>query len=1181
MSRRSIANAIATAIGSAVLIVGVGSPAIAAPASSARSAAVQKIRFLPPEHFKAGRYIVALSDASAATYTGGVSGYAATHPGTGRQLKAGSADVTKYTKYLGDKQKTAAKAVGASIDYSYTLALNGFAAQLSAKQATELSKRSGVAAVVPDTILHPQATPDYDFLGLEHDANGIDDGVWSQIGGPANAGKGVVVGDLDTGISPENPSFAGEPLGTTASTSTPYLDGSTITFDKADGNTFTGVCQTDGADEDGSWTADDCSTKIIGARYYNAGFGAGQPIGPQPIEYLSPRDGAGHGSHTASTAAGDYGVDATVGGTDFGAISGMAPAAKIAMYKVCWSGPDASVETDDGCATSDMVAAINQAVADGVDVLNFSIGGGAAQTTYSPTDQAFLGAAAAGIFVSTSAGNSGPGATTLDNASPWYTTVAASTIPSYEGTVALGDGTSYPGATITVPGAGVSGPLVRADQLAAPGVAADEALLCGPGDLDAAAAAGKVVFCARGVYDRVAKSAEVARAGGIGMVLANPTANSLDLDEHSVPTIAVDAPYYQAIYDYAGTAGATATLTGSNTSGIETPTPQVAGFSSRGPVEAAGSDVLKPEISAPGVSIIADGPSVPGADGYTPTFEFMSGTSMASPHIAGLAALYLGVHPTASPAEIKSAMMTTAYDTVDAAGAPMSDPFTQGAGEVDPTKYFHPGLLYLNGYADWMNYLKGAGYPVVGTAVDPTELNLPSISIGSFTKPETVTRTVTSTQAGRYTPTVSVPGFDAVVSPSTLNFTASGTSASYTVTFTRTSAPLDQFATGALDWVGSGAAEGITVHSPIAARPVSAVAPASVSGTGISGSVAIPITNGAAGVPAVTTVGLAKPEIQADDGTATDSTHSGGGSSSDATTNDHLYLVQLPEGTAIAKFAEDAIPASALDYDLYVYQVTLDSTGAISGVLNQWQSATSSADEEVELNDPAAGYYVLEVSLYSGSGDFDVTATLLSQGAGAGGFAAKATGAATAAGSANTVTASWSGLEPDTSYLGLVQFGDGGPETIVNVASGPAPSIPIANTKKPKITGKGQVGASLTASSGSWSVSGVGLAYQWSANGKPIASATASSYRVAAADAGAKITVTVTASKTGYVSASASSAPIVIEKPKPGHGGGSPTPPGHGSPHPGSGHPGTGWPGPIAGPGHGSGPGRGGGPRIC
>jgi hypothetical protein len=496
--------------------------------------------------------------------------------------------------------------------------------------------------------------------------------------------------------------------------------------------------------------------------------------------------------------------------------------------------------TDDGCATTDLLAAIDQAVADGVDVINYSIGGGAAQSTVSATDVAFLGAAAAGVFVSASAGNAGPGASTLDNAAPWITTVAASTIPNYEATVTLGNGEAFPGASSTVdpsPEAEpITGPLVNAAAVALAGAVTPN--LCLAGTLDPVLVAGKIVVCERGENARVAKSAEVARAGGIGMVLVNVTPSSTDLDNHAVPTVHLDAQFREPVMAYAATEGATATFTPGNETQYQFPTPQIAGFSSRGPVEADGSDILKPDISAPGVGILAADAN---AEGEEPGYHFLSGTSMSAPHIAGLAALYLGERPNASPAEVKSAFMTTAYNTVDNDGNAVTDPFAQGAGHVDPTRFFEPGLLYLNDVPDWLSYIEGAGYDVLDPsveAIDPSNLNLASIAIGSLTGSETVTRTVTSTQAGTFTAQISVPGIETTVSPSTLTFGAAGETQSYDVTFTRTDAPLDQFTTGALDWTSGDT----VVHSPVAIRPVTIVAPSSVSGTGTSGAVQVEVT---------------------------------------------------------------------------------------------------------------------------------------------------------------------------------------------------------------------------------------------------------------------------------------------------------------------------------------------------
>jgi hypothetical protein len=924
---------------SGLAIVGLVATSLVAGTALSASAAPTGIGGQHQTTFTPGRYIVTLADPAVATYRGGVKGYAATKPVEGKQLNARAKAVQTYSEYLSSEQKDVAGAAAVTIDQSYTLALNAFSATLTVKQLAALSSDRKVASLAPDELKHVTATPSTSFLGL--DGTG---GVWDKIGGLDKAGKGIVLGDLDTGIAPENPSFAGSPLGTTAGAE-PYLNGTTTTFAKADGATFTGVCQTGE-----QFTATDCSTKVISARYFLAGFGAGKIGSAATGEYVSPRDGDGHGSHTASTAAGDARVPASVSGTSYGTITGVAPAAKIAVYKVCWSGPDPSATTDDGCATSDLLAGIDQAVADGVDVINYSIGGGAAQTTVSPTDQAFLGAAAAGVFVSASAGNSGPGASTLDNASPWITTVAASTIPSYEATVTLGDGSTFGGASVSVDrtagATALTGPLVTAASVALAGGTSPN--LCFTNSLDPAKAAGKIVVCERGVSARVDKSAEVKRAGGIGMVLVNVVPGSLDLDPHSVPTVHLDAQYHNQVLAYAATAGATATFTPDNTAGDTPPTPIVAGFSSRGPVLADGSDIIKPDISAPGVAIIADGANAAGAD---PTFQFLSGTSMAAPHISGLGLLYLGVHPTATPSEIKSALMTTAYDTKDGAGKAVTDPFTQGAGHADPTRFFAPGLLYLNGLDDWYGYIQGAGYDVGVAPIDPSDLNLASIGIGSLTGSQTVTRTVTSTQAGTFTAAVSVPGIDAVVTPSTLTFGAAGEVKSYTVTFTRTTAPLDAFATGSLTWTSGST----SVRSPIAVQPVTIVAPASANGTGTYGSVDVTVTPGGDGDIPLTTTGLTAGTLQPDPTAGGTPGHSG--SSAEADTFD--YTVAVPAGSKYARFDLDTTD-NAADLDLVVYQ--LDAAGT---PIAAFQSATGSADERVNLLAPDAGSYLVEVSVYA------------------------------------------------------------------------------------------------------------------------------------------------------------------------------------------------------------------------
>lgn len=1084
MSKLSPKSILAFAAGASVVASGLfAAPAMAstAPAGSGQTS------------FEPGRYIVTLVDDSVATYDGGIPGYPGTQPDEGDQLNARTAPVLDYSDYLAEKQTEVAESAGVSIDVSYTLALNAFSAQLSSAQASQLLANKNVLAVTPDELKHITATPSTSFLGLDGPG-----GVWESIGGADQAGDGVVLGVLDTGIAPENPAFAGDPL---AGSSNPSTDGSTITFAKSDGGVFHGVCE-----EGEQFTADDCSTKIIGARYYLDGFGAGS-IGDATTgtgEFVSPRDGDGHGSHTSSTAAGNVATPASIGGIDFGTITGVAPAAKIAVYKVCWSGPDPTVQTDDGCSTTDLLSGINQAVADGVDVINYSIGGGAAQTTYSATDDAFLGAASAGIFVAASAGNDGPGASTLDNASPWITTVAAATIPSYEATATLGDGQAFAGASITVnmdPEAEpLTAPLVNSTAVAVEGA---DAALCAPGSLTEAAA-GTIVVCERGVYDRVAKSAEVARVGGVGMILVNVTPGSIDTDFHSVPTVHLDSTYHDAVVAYAATEGATATFTTGNSTSYSPPTPQVAGFSSRGPVLADGSDLLKPDIAAPGVSILAAGPNQESTD---PTYEFLSGTSMAAPHIAGLAALYLGERPNATPAEIKSAMMTTAYDTVDADGNAVTDPFAQGAGHVDPTRFFEPGLLYLNGKLDWYAYLQGLGYDAGVEPIDASNLNLASISIGALTAPETVTRTVTSTQAGTFDASVDgLPGIDVTVEPSSLTFGGPGESQTYSVTFSRTDAALDAFSTGSLTWTSGDT----TVRSPIAVQPVTIVAPSSVEGEGVTGSVAVEVTPGGDGEIPLSTSGLsAGVLLGSDEGVTGDSAE---------------YTTTVPEGAEFARFDLDALDDTT-DLDLIVYLLDADGN-PVAG----WQSATGSADERVDLAFPDPGTYLMLVDVFSAPDGVTWNATATSVVPGGAPLVLDPAVLAATQGVPVSYTASWADLAPNSSYLGLVNYGDTGVSTVVQVTTGDPvePGTPL-NTSLPTISGTPGVGSKLTASPGEWDTDGLTFGYQWQADGVDIPGATKATYRVKGSDQGKTLTVVVTASKEGVPPGTATSAGVVVK----------------------------------------------------
>ena len=556
--------------------------------------------------------------------------------------------------------------MGARPYYHYTTALNGFAAELTPAEAKQLSGRPGVLAVVRDESRLADTSSSPQFLGLTGPT-----GVWRRLGGTdpvTGAGHGIIIGIIDSGIDDEAASFA------------PAGDG--VPAD------WHGVCDP-GTDANFA-----CNDKLLGGRYFDE---AADVI---PEEFESPDDLAGHGSHVAATAAGYNGVEALINGVDYGSTSGMAPAAKVAAYKACWQLPDFS-----NCAAtvSDSVAAIDAAVADGVDVLNYSISG-TADDVVDPVELAFMYAADAGVFVAAAGGNEGPTGATVRHPSPWLTTVAAATHRKDESTVLLGDSTRMVGASLSPIGVDES-PLVYARSIPADGVDADDAAFCLSETLDTSEAAGAIVICDRGVNLRVEKGDTVEAAGGVGMVLLNVDPVGVETDVQAVPTVNLSKHFRAVLLAYAATAAPTASiLAGVDDGSLKPDPPAIAFFSSRGPSQAAGGDILKPDIASPGFNVIA-ATSPESVYGSGNSFGVISGTSMASPHIAGLAALVIQRHPDWSPMAVKSAIMTTARDLTNT-----TNPFFGGAGFVQPREFLDPGLVYDSDFDDWSDYLAGQGW---------------------------------------------------------------------------------------------------------------------------------------------------------------------------------------------------------------------------------------------------------------------------------------------------------------------------------------------------------------------------------------------------------------------------------------------------------------------------------------
>ncbi|XP_059457509.1 cucumisin-like [Corylus avellana] len=653
-----------------------------------------------------------------------------------------------------------------SLLYSYKRSFNGFAVELTEQEAQKLAGMNGVVSVFPSKKKKLLTTRSWDFIGLPQKVR------------RRLVENDIIIGVLDTGIWPESKSFSDKGFGPPP-------------------RKWRGTCQASI-----NFT---CNNKIIGARYYRSSGVFDEN------NVKSPRDLKGHGTHTASTAAGNFVSGASLLGYGLGTARGGVPSARIAVYKVCWF---------DDCDDADILAAFDDAIADGVDIISYSIGG--EQTLKYFQDVTAIGAFHAmrtGILTSMAAGNKGPGLGTITNVAPWSLSVAATTIDrKYFTQVQLGNKNIYEGISInTFDLKNKQYPIIYGGD--APntrkGFQSSDSRYCTNNSLDQDLVKGKIVLC-----DIRTTGAGAFLAGAVGTVMQGQAQQDLATSA-PLPASYLRLKDGSKVYSYINsTRGATATIHKSK-EGKDKFAPYIASFSSRGP-NAITPNILQPDLAAPGVHILAAWPPVSPistvkGDKRALLYNIDSGTSMACPHATGAAAYIKSFHPTWSPAAIKSALMTTA--TPMSAKKNYEAEFAYGAGNINPLKALNPGLIYDIGALDYIRFLCGEGYNtkllhlVAGdnsscsraTKETVFNLNYPSFAISlsssrSFSQVyhRTVTNVGSPTSTYKGIVTSTATGLRIKVNPSVLTFTSLGQKLSFALTIEGT--PNKDIVSASLVW---------------------------------------------------------------------------------------------------------------------------------------------------------------------------------------------------------------------------------------------------------------------------------------------------------------------------------------------------------------------------------------------
>ena len=1005
-------------------------------------------------------YIVQFAEPPALTYSGRSGGLAATRPADGQKFDPHSANVREYTRTLLDKHDHALQSIGAYDNklYSYRYTFNGFAARLTAIQAQKLRSRKDVLNVWADRVRYLYTNDSPVFLGL-YDAT-------AGLAAARNLkGEDVVIGVIDSGIAPDHPSFADsiEPEQPRLCRST-WAESSLLglwlcqRFKNRDTKLvyeppigWNGSCETGE-----NFTTDDCNNKIIGARYYADGF-LQSYAEMDSNEFLSPRDADGHGTHIASTAAGTE-VRATLAGTELDRIVGIAPRARIAVYKACWLEPG---QIRGSCSTADLQRAIEDAVADGVDIINYSVGNTDISIS-DPDDLALLAASNAGVLSVVAAGNDGvaidgTGSILSPAGAPWVLTVGASsrTGNKFDEVMRINSPSDVAGDISTKEAAftpslldngPVTGALALVDDGEVTGGTTYDA--CSP-LVNANEVTGKIAFLQRGECDFEVKLKHAEKAGAIAAVVFSNNSEQIIMigtrGSVGIPAVMIRQSDGLLLLSKLKNADAVeVTLDAALILSVPETGNVLAGFSSRGPNETA-FDILKPDVIAPGVNILA-GQTPDVANGIRDEqFQYLSGTSMSTPHVAGIAALLTQAHPDWSPAAIKSALMTTSHQDIsqENSAAP-PNPFDIGAGHVVPNLSVEPGLIYEAGKESYEAFLCGLNTDVIedeaceqlvtaGYSTDATNLNLPSIAVSALAGNKTIRRQVTNVgTAALYNVEIDAPpGIDVAINPTVLSLGA-GETGIYDVTFTTVNAALHTWQFGSLSWVSSQH----TVRSPIAVQPELFAAPFEVLGNDISGNLQFDVQFGYTGPYTTTVNGLAAPLIL--QGTVTNGLREiypqiplGGELPSTVWRSPANKIIASEADTFIRVALYGENTSGEDDLDLYVYYCP-----EVDECDPPWYSGNFDSDEQVNILLPEAGNYIVDVHGFAtekAATAFDLFVWAVGAASNEGNLAVTAPAGAIS-GEQGLVTVTWDGLDTHRdelelkAHLGTITHSDENPD---------------------------------------------------------------------------------------------------------------------------------------------------------